>query len=184
MIRYLVKRLGRSLFTLFIIISIVFILLRFMPIEGYFQNYDKLSEAQIQAGLQNMGLNDPVSIQLVHFYKNLLKGDLGTSRIYRSNVAVTEILAAKIPVSMKLGVMSVILAIVLGIPLGVLMASYKEKCWDKLGTGFIIFIQAVPAAIYYLFIQLYGTEWFHLHLLYDEGDITSWILPIISLSLN
>ena len=49
---------------------------------------------------------------------------------------------------------------------------------------FIVFIQAVPAAVYYLFIQLYGTIILDIPLLFDESNPKSWILPVISMSLG
>lgn len=58
MLKYLAKRIGRSILTLFVIVTLVFCLLRLMPVEGYFANYEKMTEAQIQAGLQSMGLLD------------------------------------------------------------------------------------------------------------------------------
>lgn len=184
MLKYLGKRLARSLITLFIIIIIVFLLLRRMPIEGYFQNYDKLTEAQIQAGLENMGLDKPVFIQLFSFIGNLLKGDFGVSRTYRANVPIIKILAEKIPVSMKFGIGAIAISMLIGIPLGILMARFKGKFMDKLGTGFIVFIQAVPAAVYFLFIQVYGTGTFQLPMLYKANNPATWILPVISLSLG
>jgi hypothetical protein len=66
-----------------------------MPIEGYFPNYEKMSEAEIQNRIHQMGLDLPMPVQLFNFFKNLLKGDLGTSLKYRNNVPVTEILAPK-----------------------------------------------------------------------------------------
>lgn len=60
MIRYSAKRLARSMLTLFIIITVVFSLLRLMPVEGYFQNYEKMNDAQIQNGLRQLGLLDPL----------------------------------------------------------------------------------------------------------------------------
>ncbi|MDI9473015.1 MAG: ABC transporter permease, partial [Bacillota bacterium] len=83
MLMYISKRLLRSLLTLFIILTIVFILLRQMPIEGYFPNFDKMSKLQIESGLHQMGLDQPMPVQLGRMFKNLLQGDLGTSRIYR-----------------------------------------------------------------------------------------------------
>ena len=50
MVQYLAKRIGRSVLTLFVIVTLVFCLLRLMPVEGYFANYEKMTEAQIQAG--------------------------------------------------------------------------------------------------------------------------------------
>ena len=52
MARYITKRVLRSLITMFIIITILFALLRLMPVEGYFENYDKMSSTQIQVKLQ------------------------------------------------------------------------------------------------------------------------------------
>ena len=46
MLKYLAKRIGRSILTLFIIVTLVFCLLRLMPVEGYFANYEKMTEAR------------------------------------------------------------------------------------------------------------------------------------------
>ena len=45
MVQYLAKRIGRSILTLFVIVTLVFCLLRLMPVEGYFANYEKMTEA-------------------------------------------------------------------------------------------------------------------------------------------
>ena len=155
-----------------------------MPIEGYFQNFDKLTEAQIQAGLSNMGLDQPLPVQLFNFFKNLLHGDLGVSRTYRTNVHVMEIIVEKIPVSVQFGLMSIAFSMLVGFPLGILMARSKGKFWDKFGTVFIVFIQAVPAAVYYLFIQIYGTELLDISMLYNANRPITWVLPVISMSLG
>ncbi len=184
MIAYLAKRIGRSLITLFFIITLVFILLRQMPIEGYFENFDKLTDEQIQVGLEQMGLTDPMPVQLANFYKHLLHGDLGESRRYRANVAVTEILAKKVPISIKLGSLSILVSLLCGLPMGILMAKNKGNFFDKLGTLFIVFIQAVPAMVYYLFIQLYGTTIIDVPLLFDASKPLCWVLPVFSMSLG
>ncbi len=183
MFKYLCKRIGRSLLTLVIILIIVFSLLRLMPIEGYFPNYEKMTPQQIQVGLREMGLTDPLPTQIVRFFGDLFQGDLGTSRIYRANVPVSEILADKVPISIKLGILSMLVSLCLGIPLGALMARYKFRFFDKLGTLFIICIEAVPAAIYFLYIQLYGTQLLDVGLLFDAGNPKCWILPVFSMSL-
>lgn len=184
MLKYLAKRITRSLFTLIVIITIVFVLMRQMPVEGYFDNYDKLTEEQIQVGLENMGLLDPMPIQIGNFYKQILKGDLGMSRKYRANVPVVDILKTKIPVSVKLGSMSILLSLIVGLPMGMFMAKNKGKLFDKVGTLFIVFIQAVPAAVYFLFIQLYGSTFLKVPLLFDMSDVKCWILPVVSMSLG
>ena len=184
MLKYSCKRLAQSIITLLVIITAVFVLLRFMPIEGYFQNYDKLDQAQIDAALNNMGLNDPLPVQLMHFFNQLLHGNLGVSNIYRPNVPVLNIIASKAPVSIYMGLASMAIALVLGIPLGTAMARSKSKFWDKFGTDIIVYNTAVPAAVYYMFIQLYMTDLLGWPMLFRQDNFLSWILPTVSLSLG
>ena len=125
MVQYLAKRIGRSILTLFVIVTLVFCLLRLMPVEGYFANYEKMTEAQIQAGLQSMGLLDPLPVQIGHFWRDALHGDLGVSHIYKLNAPVTRILAQKLPISIEMGVLAMLLSLVFGIPLGLLLGASK-----------------------------------------------------------
>ncbi len=183
MLRYSIKRLLRSVLTLFIIIAVVFSLLRLMPVEGYFDNYDKMTEAQIQNKLQLMGLNDPIHEQLGRFLWKMLQGDFGTSTRYRVGVPITEILKKKIPVSIRFGLSAMAISLPLGMILGVIMARYKGRLGDKLGNAYVVFIQAVPNAVYYLFIQLYGAMLIGCSMLYKQKDMRTAILPILSLAL-
>ena len=96
-----------------------------MPVEGYFANYEKMTEAQIQAGLQSMGLLDPLPVQIGRFWVNMLHGDLGVSHIYKVNASVTGILAKKLPISIQMGVYAMLLSLVIGIPMGLFMAASR-----------------------------------------------------------
>ena len=182
--KYVLKRFGAALLSLFIIITLIFCLLRLMPLEGYLgPNVDKLSEEVIHAKLAAKGLDKPVPVQLVNFYRNLARGDLGKSWIYRENVDIVKIIKPKIKISAKLGAMAMALSLLVGIPLGATMARTKGKWPDKLGTGFIVFLQAAPSAVYFLFIQMYATKGTGLPMLYNDSKPISWILPIVSLAL-
>lgn len=183
MLVYSLKRLGRALITLVILITIVFILVRAMPEEGYFSNYEKMSPQQIEVGLRKMGLKDPLYVQVGKFIYNALRGDLGTSYRYRINAKITDIISSKIGISMKIGLISMVVSLPLGMALGVLMARSKGGIADKLGNAYIVFIQAVPNAVYFIFIQLYGSDLFGVSMLYKETEWTSLILPVISLAL-
>ena len=184
MLKYSLKRLSSSLLTLLIIISVVFVLLRQMPIEGYFDNFDKMEPAAITAKLNQLGLNDPIPVQLFNFIKDLLHGDLGTSARYSVGAPITGLIAKKAPISIKLGVMSMCLSLLMGIPLGTAMAKNKGRFWDKIGTMYIVFINAVPAAVYYIFIQMYGTSALGISMLFDLNDPVTWILPVFSMALG
>ena len=188
MAKYMLKRVLRSVITMAIIIVIVFSLLRLMPIEGYFENFDKLSDTQIEVELTRLGLRDPLPVQIGRFFRQLLSGDLGVSNIYRKNVSINEIVAEKIPISLRLGLTSIAIALALGLPLGVLMARSARtrfKLGDKLGTAFIVVIQAVPAAAYHILIQFAGSQGpLKLPMLFRAENPLSWILPVFSLSIG
>ena len=166
-----------------ILITIIYALLQFMPEEGYFKNYEKMSRVQIDTALRNMGLKDPLYIQVGRFIVNLIKGDLGVSYRYRVNYPISDIVAPKVVMSMKLGLTSILISLPLGMIMGALMARKKGGIADRLGNAYIVFIQAVPNAVYFIFIQLFGSELLHVSMLYKEGDWTSLILPVISLAL-
>ncbi|MCQ2565916.1 MAG: ABC transporter permease [Clostridia bacterium] len=183
MLVYALKRLGRSLVTLLLLITVVLALLRLMPEEGYFSNYEKLSPAQIQLGLQKMGLKDPLYQQVGRFIWNMLHGDLGVSYRYRVNASIADIILPKIPISMKVGLISMAIGLPLGMILGALMAKGKGGIIDKLGNAYIVFIDAVPNAVYFIFIQLYGSTWLNISMLYKEEDWRTLILPVVSLAL-
>lgn len=185
MLSYILKRLIQSIFTLIIVITIVFALMRLMPEEGYFgDGYEKLDQIQREAILESMGLREPLHKQLLDFYKQLLNGDLGKSIIYRPKVDISSILKDKIPYSLKFGLGAMGLSLAVGLPLGILMALNNKGFWDKFGTAYIVIINAVPAAIYYLFLQIYVTGIFKIPMLYSEYNPISWILPTISMSLG
>ena len=184
MLKYSLKRLASSLVTLCIIVTVVFVLLRQMPIEGYFDNFEKADAATINAKLEQLGLNDPMPVQLLNFFRNLFQGDLGTSARYSAGAPIADIIAKKAPVSIKLGVMSMALSLLMGIPLGTAMARSKGKFWDRIGTVYIVFINAVPSAVYYIFIQMYGTSALSIPMLFDENNLATWILPVFSMSLG
>ena len=187
MANYIGKRLLRSLLTLFIIITILFALLRLMPIEGYFQNFEKMSQTQIRVGLQQLGITDPLPVQLGRFWSGLLRGDLGVSHKYLVNVPVLQIIGQKMPISLTIGMLALAIALAVGLPLGILMARSTRTRWkigDKLGTVFVVVIQAIPAAVYYLLIQFYGTDLLHLSMRFRIDDLSTWILPVLSLSLG
>lgn len=185
MLKYCTKRFLQSLITLFIVVTVVFVLMRFMPIEGFLgPRYDKMDPGQRDAILKAMGLLDPIHIQLKNFYIQLLHGDLGESIIYRPHVPIVEILGPKIPYSLFLGWASMTLSLFFGLSLGVFMARFKSGFLDKLGTVYIVIINAVPSAVYYLFLQLYGKNLLKLPMLFDADRPISWILPIISMALG
>ena len=182
--KYLVKRIGASLLTLAIILTLVFVMVRQMPIEGYFDNFDKMDPAVIEVKLQQMGLRDPLPVQLKNFFVNLFHGDLGTSARYSVGVPIVDLVKRKAPVSIQMGLLSMGIALLLGIPLGAAMARSKGGFWDKFGTVFIVIVSAVPSAVYYIYLQSYGSRLFGIPMLFNAEDWRTWVLPVFSMALG
>ena len=187
MAKYIFKRILHAIFTLLIVITIVFALLRQMPIEGYFNNIDKLTEAQVRVGLTRLGLTRPLPVQIWNYLVQVFHGDLGVSNKFRDGYSIAKIIAGKAPISIKLGLISLVVSLVAGMSMGIMMARStrtKWKLWDKFGTVFIVIIEAVPSAVYHLLIQLYGSSLLGVNMLFREGELMTWILPIFSLSIG
>ena len=102
-----------------------------------------------------------------------------------TNVQTHKTGMSKLGFSFVIGIISVILAYVLGLPIGLLMALRKDKLIDKLGTIYIMFIIAVPSLAYIFLFKAVGGKLFGLPTLFnvDSSDKLMYILPIVSLSL-
>lgn len=186
MVRYILGRLGRALITMFLVLSIVFMLMRLLPVDSYFEGRsDSMSDTVKNQILSELGLLDPWYKQLYSFWNKLiLHGDLGKSIVIRKNVPCVEVIWPKAVTSFKFGIIALGVQLLLGLTLGVFMARSKGKLVDKLGNGYILLINALPAAVYYLFIQLYLSTALHLPMLFDQYEPSSRILPILCLSLG
>ena len=182
-IAYIARRLLRMLLCLMLVTVIVFCLMRLLPIETYFKDFDRATELQIHNRLEELGLNAPLPVQFWRYISELLHGSLGRSDIYREGYPVAKILAEKIPVSAHFGLLALCLSLPFGILLGVFMARRKGGLIDKLGTAYIVFVQAVPAAVYFIFLQLCGSDYLGLSILYRPSVPSSQILPIVSMSI-
>src|ERR1700745_2950016 len=86
------------------------------------------SRAQIELLRQKLGLDRPLLVQLIDYYRQLLSGDLGTSLF--TTRPVWEQLAARLPATIELTTVAMIIAVVLGIPLGVVSALYRNTMMD------------------------------------------------------
>lgn len=186
MTKYILKRTLRSLLTVVIVFVVVFMLLRFMPLNGYFPDemVKEADEATRMAYLRNLGLLDHPLVQLVRFVKNLFKGDLGRSITVYPKVPISTLLAEKIPVTAFLGFWSMLLGIIAGLSMGLMMVRFRDKLGDTVGNGYIMIVRAVPSLLYLFFIQVQISKWLNLPMVYYDDKPLSWILPIISLSLS
>ncbi|MCL2547859.1 MAG: ABC transporter permease [Symbiobacteriaceae bacterium] len=180
MMRYTLRRLLQSAVTVLVVVTTVFCMMRLMPLEGYIgESWDKLDATQRENRLRSLGVLDPLHIQLGRFYSQIFRGDLGVSTRYRMNIPITEIIAPRIPYSMQFGLAALFFSITIGCTLGLLMARRPDGLMDRFGTVYITLMQSVPLLVYVLIIQLYGSQWLRIPILYREDRPETWILPIV-----
>ena len=187
MFKYTVKRLGQSLITVLIIVTIVFCLLRLLPTDYYFTEDQlmKFTDQQKHDALEAAGLLDPIPEQLLNFYNDILHLDFGESRRIQNGVPVVKVIGDKFGISMKNGLISMALSMVIGIPMGIMQAMYKEKLFDSIGTAYTIFVNAVPALVSYSLVLVFGSRVIGLPSMYSTRNPgPSSILPIVCLSLS
>lgn len=110
--------------------------------------------------------------------------NFGDSHRVQTGVPVTEIIGSKMPVSMRIGMVALIIALLVGVPLGIMQARYKDGVFDAVGQGFTIFINAVPSLVTYFLVMIIGSRVFGLPIQYTVTDPKSAILPMISLSMG
>ncbi len=187
MFKYTVKRLLQSVVTVLIVVTIVFLLLRLLPTDYYFTEDQlmKLSDEQRHDQLQAAGLLDPMPTQLFRFYGQLLRGDFGQSRRIQNGVNVTALIADKFAISMKLGIISLGISLVVGVTIGIIQARHKDRIADHIGTAYTIFVNAVPPLVSYSLILIFGSLVLGLPSMYSTRNPgPSSILPIVCLSMG
>lgn len=130
MIKYVIKRLFASVVTIWVVISLTFFLMRFMP-GGPFDS-EKTPPPAIKANLEaKFGLNKPILEQYKIYLVNLTKGELGPSMKYEGR-SVQWVIGYSFPASAKLGVIAVVLSLAIGVLLGILSALKQGKWQDSI----------------------------------------------------
>lgn len=179
--KYIVKRLLIGLLSVFIVATLTFFLMNLVP-GGPFVAEKSISKAAQEALAAKYGLDKPLFQRYTTYMSDLLHGDLGLSLKQRGRT-VSDIIFSKFPVSAKLAGIAVLVALLLGIPLGCVSAYKRGKMTDNiiivLGTCGI----AVPSFITSVLL-LYGFG-VKLNMLPTIGlnDAKSYIMPVTALAI-
>ena len=145
MLRFFASRLLQSLLALLIIITATFFMLRFVP-GGPF-TAEKAVTPEILRNLEaQYGLDQPLWKQYLDYLGSLARGDFGPSFKY-PNRTVNEILGDKLPVSIELGFLSLVVALLMGLPLGILAAVRRNTWIDYLSSSFGMMGISIPTFV-------------------------------------
>lgn len=179
--RYIIKRLLTSILTLWIMFTLTFFLMHFIPGSPFIG--DKKMTPEILANLEaKHGLDKPLVVQYGIYLKNALLGDLGQS-ITLVGQDVNTIIARKFPYSVRLGLFSGVIAILIGTFLGVISALKKNTSLDRLIMLVVTIGIAVPSfVVATVGMIIFGVQLKWLPTISYLDTFTSYILPGFALS--
>jgi peptide/nickel transport system permease protein len=187
MTRYLAGRLLVMVPTIIVLSLVLFILMRLTPgspLQPIAPNANPLSPEAQAALAKEWGLDKPILEQYLVYAWKALQLDFGTSYQYRTR-SVTEILGPTLPVSLHLGLMALIIAITVGVSLGVLAATKRNGPFDYLCTFVAMIGVSVPnfvMSIVFIIVFVMGLK----IIPYTGGweSPVDWIMPTLVLSLG
>lgn len=181
---YIVKRFFASILTMFVLITITFFLMHAVP-GGPFSPAEerKVPKSVMEKMEEKFGLNEPLSVQYVNYLKSIAQGDLGFS-FKQSDVTVNELISRGFPVSAKVGLVAIVVALIVGMLLGITSAIKRGKWADWASMIFATVGISIPNfVITVLMLFLFAVV---LKLLPTYG-LSSWkhyILPVIGLAFG
>ncbi len=159
MLGYILRRLGFLVFVLWGVSLAAFFISHVVPADPAAAALgNNAREEQLVEFRQKFGLDRPVPVQYLRYTEDLLQGDLGTS--LRTQRSVAADLGQFFPATLELTLAAVIFAVVIGLPLGIIAALYKDRALDLVARTFALLGGATP--VYWLAILLLNL--FHEHL--------------------
>jgi oligopeptide transport system permease protein len=183
MLGYILKRLAAAVPTLFLIVTLSFFLIRLAP-GGPFDLEQPLEAAVMENLRRVYRLDLPLAEQYWLYLASLLRGDFGPS-FYQRDFAVAELIANGLPVSMRLGICALILAIGVGGVLGVIAALFQNRAADYAVTGFATLGVTVPTFVTAPLLQIvFGLTLAWLPVGgWNDGALRNMVLPVLVLAL-
>jgi peptide/nickel transport system permease protein len=196
MTAYLIRRLLLIVPTLFLVTVLVFLTIRLIPgdvidlmmSQNMFETMRgrEVNEAAIR---QRLGIDQPIYVQYGKWISGAVRGDLGNSMW--TDRPVTQELAARLPVSIELGILGIAVGLLIAVPVGVYSGIRQDTWGDYLGRSFAIICIAVPNFWIATLVVVMPSIWWHwtpalqyIHLTADPwGNFRQFILPAAILGM-
>ncbi len=180
MARYFIGRFLWIIPVLFVVSTLTFLLMHAVP-GGPWAREKALPAPTVERLNQKYGLDDPIYVQYLRWAGDLVQGNLGPSYKYQDRT-VNDIVGDGIGTTVQLGVMAFLLAVLVGIPLGIIAALGHNKWPDYLSTGISIVGIAMPSFVLaMLLVVLFGVtlRWFPTG---GWKGPETWVMPTVALA--
>lgn len=155
---YLIRRLVLAIFVVIGVLAITFIISRLVPSDpARLFTGPRASKEKIEETRERFGLNKPIPAQFVNYVKSTIRGDFGIS--FKTKTAILTDLKIFLPATLELVILSLLLAVVIGIPIGVYSGAHWGKKFDLLGRVLTISGVSIPSFWLALILQLVFFSW-------------------------
>jgi len=152
MLAYALKRLGLAILVALFVSAVAFALLRLSGDPALAIAGDGAREADIELVRKTYGLDRPLAVQYLDWLATMLKGDLGQSLYFKTDV--WGLVAGKLPVTFIIGGLAILFALALSIPLGVLAAVFAGTWLDRAALVIAVVGQALPTFFFALVLMM------------------------------
>ncbi|MCI5914731.1 MAG: ABC transporter permease [Christensenella sp.] len=184
MIQYIIKRLLAAILSMFLLVTATFFLMHAVPGSPFNPGEQKNIPPEILAQIRSKyGLDDPPFKQYVSYMGKLLQGDLGVS-FKKQNYSVNELVMSGFPASAKIGIWAIIVALAIGLPLGIISALKRGGWMDWFSMILATIGIAVPTfiiAMLLLYIFAMRLGWLPV---FGWGTWKHMVIPVACLSLS
>lgn len=182
MIELILRRLGGALMILFGVAAITFVLLYALPADPAVQLAGRSATAQTVANIRHeLGLDQPLIVQFIHYLGNLVQGDLGRS--YTQKTEVMTLIAARLPATLILMVSGILVEVAIGLTVGTIAALSRGGFVDRLVMmGSFIGVSAPQFVVALLLLYVFAAtlQWFPMS---GFGTFSHVVLPALTLGV-
>jgi ABC-type dipeptide/oligopeptide/nickel transport system permease component len=189
MLRFIIRRLIITVILAFVVVTLVFLLLRLIPGDPAMTALgENASTEQLEIARQRMGLNDNIVVQYYNWWVRIIRMDFGESLV--DGRPVVDELVRRLPRTFELIIVAAIVALFVGLPAGLIAATQRNKMGDSFITGFALLGLSMPLFVTgSLFVLLFGVILKWLPTGYaDPGDnmgkhLLSLVMPVGALAI-
>lgn len=184
MLRFIGKRLGYAIVTLFLIATATFFLVAAAPGDPIAAKVGQMPEQAQEIINAKYGFDKPVTVRYFMYMKNLLTtGDFGESIVYTGKTA-NDIISENTMVSAKIGLMAMVFEVVIGVLLGMISALNRGKPADHIIRVLVVLAICVPSFVFASLLQYFLAFKWKIVPVFGWGELRHYILPVAAYAIG
>lgn len=171
MIAFIVQRILQGLFVLLAVALVSFVLFQYVGDPVLFILGQDATQDQVDLLREELGLDSPVIVQFVHFLGNAVQGEFGMS--LRQGISVSTLIAERLPATLELALVAAVIALVIGIPMGVYAAIRRGSALAQVFMAISLLGVSLPTFLIGIFLILIFSVWLGVLPSFGRGEVVS-----------